>query len=59
MTGSSAANEPAASGADRLRSYVVSDDLAALDSAVDDFRTAARQSVGHVINRLPRPAVHP
>ncbi|MFJ4897765.1 CHAT domain-containing protein [Streptomyces sp. NPDC088727] len=42
-----AANEHAAAGEDRLRSYAVSDDLGVLDSAVDDFRTAARQSVGH------------
>lgn len=42
-----AANERAAAGADRLRSYAVSDDLTVLDSAVDDFRAAARQSVGH------------
>ncbi|MFJ1901774.1 CHAT domain-containing protein [Streptomyces sp. NPDC088115] len=42
-----AANERASAGEDRLRSYAATDDLGVLDSAVDDFRTAARQSVGH------------
>ncbi|MEU8696107.1 CHAT domain-containing protein [Streptomyces sp. NPDC048680] len=41
------ANEHAASAEERLRSYAVSDDLAVLDRAVDDFRTATRRSVGH------------
>ncbi|MFF1922078.1 CHAT domain-containing protein [Streptomyces sp. NPDC058221] len=42
-----AASEHAASGEERLRSYAASDDLAVLDLAVEDFRTAARQTVGH------------
>ncbi|MEV0783761.1 hypothetical protein AB0I52_12420 [Streptomyces sp. NPDC050423] len=41
------ANEHAASTEERLPSYAVSYDLAVLDLAVDDFRTATRQSVGH------------
>ncbi|MFD0024691.1 CHAT domain-containing protein [Streptomyces sp. NPDC058382] len=42
-----AASERAARGEERLRSYAVSDDVAVLDLAVEDFRTATRQTVGH------------
>ncbi|WNI21320.1 CHAT domain-containing protein [Streptomyces sp. ITFR-16] len=41
------AAERAGRGRERLREYAASDDLAVLDLAVDDLRTAVGKSVGH------------